>query len=139
MPAKVTSLRLPDETRSAIEVDARRTGRDFSSIANEMLAEGIRMRRVPGITFGDSPLGRVALIAGTGLGVFEVVKSSREVGGDWTRLRMAYHWLTELQLRAALAYAAAYPEEIERRLAEDAAATPDAIRRQHPFLAPASR
>jgi uncharacterized protein (DUF433 family) len=139
MTTRVTSLRLPDQTRDAIEADARRTGRDFSSIANEMLSEAVKMRRIPGIVFGDSPLGRVTLVAGTGLAVFELVKTHRELDGDWSRLRAAYHWLTERQLRAALAYAAAYPDEIDRRLEAEAAATPDAIYGQYAFLSPTRR
>lgn len=136
MKTRPTTLRIPEPTREAIEIAARRAGRDFSGVANEMLAESVKMRRVPGILFVDSARGRVAQIAGTGLAVFEVAKAYREVVGDWERLKAAYHWLAERQLRSALAYADAYPDEIERQLAEDAEATADEIWRRHPFTRP---
>jgi len=136
MKTRPTTLRIPEQTREAIERAARRTGRDFSGVANEMLAESVKMRRVPGILFAESARGRVAHIAGTGLAVFELAKAYREIDRDWDRLRAAYHWLSERQLLAALAFAEAYPEEIERQLAEDAEATFEEIWRRHPFTRP---
>ena len=35
-----------------------------------MLDEGLKMRRIPGIVFGDSRHARVARLAGTGLAVY---------------------------------------------------------------------
>jgi antitoxin component of RelBE/YafQ-DinJ toxin-antitoxin module len=49
------SLLIPAETRAAIDAVVRRTGRDFSNVANEMLTEAVKMRRIPGIVFADSP------------------------------------------------------------------------------------
>jgi uncharacterized protein (DUF433 family) len=139
MSGRPVSLRIPDEVRAAIEDTVRCTGRDFSSVANEMLAEAVKMRRVPGIVFADSPVGRIARVAGTGVEVFEVIRTDRDVGHDWDRLRQAYHWLSENQLRAALAYASAYPEEIERRLRDDERWTPEAIWSRYPFTKPRER
>src|SRR5919198_5830930 len=92
------SLRIPEETRAAIQEAMRRTGRDFSSVANEMLTEAVRMRRIPGIVFADGPTGRRARVAGTGIDVFEIVRDYRTMGADWAQLRRAYHWLDERQL-----------------------------------------
>jgi uncharacterized protein (DUF433 family) len=136
MSARPTSIRIPDETRAAIEETCRRTGRDFSSVANEMLAEAVKMRRIPGIAFADGAIGRIARIAGTGVEVFEVAKTHREVGGDLARLRAAYHWLSEQQLRAALAYAQAYPEEIAEQLSEEDRWMPEEVWGRYPFTAP---
>lgn len=66
---------------------------------------------------GQPPLR--ARIAGTGIEVWEVMKGYREVAEDWTRLRAGFDWLTEEQLRAALAFYAAYPETIDEQLALD--------------------
>src|SRR5437868_641879 len=60
-----------------------------------------------------------ALIAGTGIDVFEVYQLYRAVDDDWAELRGAFHWLTTHQLRAALDYAAAHREEMDARLARD--------------------
>lgn len=134
--AKPVSIRIPEETRHTIEETAHRTGRDFSSVANEMLSEAVKMRRIPGITFADGPLGRVARIAGTGIEVFELIKAYREMEEDPKRLREAFHWLSDIQLRAALAYAEAYPDEIEARIAMDASWAPERIWEAYPFTRP---
>ena len=99
----------------------------------------LKMRRIPGIVFGDSRRGRIARLAGTGLAVYEVVRTLREVDNDPARLRTAYHWLTEPQLRSALAYAEAYPEEIEERLNDDADWTPEKLWQTYPFMRPDAR
>jgi uncharacterized protein (DUF433 family) len=139
MASQSISLRIPREMRADIEAISRRTGRDFSGVAKEMLAEAIKMRRIPGIIFADSPSGRVAKVAGTGLGVFEIARDWRDMGGDWERLRQAYHWLTEHELRAAVAYAEAYPEEIEERLRADEYWTPERVWETYPFMRPRTR
>jgi len=41
------------------------------------------------------------------------------VDKDWERLRGAFHWLTEEQLRAALRYAELQPEAMRDRLAAE--------------------
>ena len=136
MSSKPVSLRIPDPIRAAIQDTVRRTGRDFSSVANEMLSEAVKMRRIPGITFADGPAGRRARVAGTGIEVFEVVQSYRSVEQAWDRLRQVYHWLSEHQLRAALAYAEAYPEEIEERLRAEEYWTPERVWSTYPLMRP---
>src|SRR5205814_6508124 len=84
-----------------------------------VLAEAVKVRRISGIVFADRPAGRRARIAGTGLDVFQVVRDYRAMDADWAHLRQAYHRLGEPQLRAALAHAKAFPEEIEARLAAE--------------------
>jgi uncharacterized protein (DUF433 family) len=131
-------VRFVDRVDEGVQALARRTGRDVSAVVNEMLDEGLKMRRIPGIVFADSRSGRVARLPGTGLAVYEVVRTLREVDNDAARLRAAYHWLTEPQLRSALAYAEAYPEEIEQRLIDEADWTPDRLWQTYPFMRPDS-
>lgn len=100
--------------------------------ADQLRAEVDRQRRVPGIVFADGPAGRRARIAGTGIEVFEVVSSYRALGEDRRRLAQRYDWLTLQQLDAALAYATAFPDEIERRLA-----TEETLERRHRDAQPA--
>lgn len=132
------SIRLRDQVDDGVQDLARRTGRDVSSVVNEMLDEALRMRRIPGIYFADSRHGRVARIAGTGLGVFEIVRTLRDVDGDHHGLETAYHWLTDQQLRSALAYAEAYPDEIDAALRAEAEWTPEHTWHRYPFMRPAS-
>jgi uncharacterized protein (DUF433 family) len=82
----------------------------------ELLSEAVRMRRVPGIAFVDGIVGRRAIIAGTGLEVWEIIAAWKEGGESHTELKANYPWLSDAQLRAALAYYERYPEEIEARL-----------------------
>jgi predicted transcriptional regulator len=53
MPGAQKSLRLPEETMKEIEEIAKETGRDFSAIVKDLLAEAIKMRRCPGIVFAE--------------------------------------------------------------------------------------
>ena len=133
------SLRLPEQVDEAVEHLARRTGRDFSAVVNELLDEALKMRRIPGIVFVDGPRGRVAKIGGTGLAVFEIVRAFRNLDSDWASLRQAYHWLSESQLRSALAFAEAYSPEVERDLNADEAWLPEHVWRSYPFMRPAHR
>ena len=128
------SLRIPEEIATAIQEAAEAAGRDFSAVANEFLAESVKMRRCPGIVFADRPTGRRARLAGTGLDVWEVIATYQSLKRDRERLQAAYHWLTEPQLRAALGYYAAYPDEIEQHISRNAAWTRERVTKQHPTL-----
>lgn len=128
------SLRLPAELAEQIERELARTGvKEWSAGVLQLLVEALRMRRAPGIVFADSPAGRCATIAGTGIAVWEVISASQSLGGDFARLRASYEWLSEAQLRAALSYYAGYPEEINGRLALEEQWTPDGVRQELPF------
>jgi len=141
MPAVRTprSIRLVDRVDEGIQTLARRSGRDVSAVVNEMLDEGLKMRRIPGITFSDTHHGRVARVAGTGLAMYEIMRAFRDMDNDPDRLRTAYHWLSDQQLRSALAYAEAYPDEMEQRLREDAEWTRERVWETYPFMRPDSR
>jgi uncharacterized protein (DUF433 family) len=127
------SLRIPKETVEEIERTAR--GRDFSTAANELLSEALKMRRCPGIVFADGPTGRRARIAGTGLDVSEVIATYRSVDHKLKRLKPAYPQLDEVKLRAALSYYECYPKEVDDRIAENEAWTPQSLKARYPFTA----
>ena len=128
------SIRIPDEVAKTIQDEAESSGRDFSTVANELLAEAVKLKRCPGIAFADGPSGRRARIAGTGLDVWEVVSTYKSLNRDDARLREAYHWLSEPQLRSALSYFRLYPEEIERQIARNEAWNKDQLADRHPSL-----
>jgi uncharacterized protein (DUF433 family) len=133
---KPTTIRLLETTRLALEAMAQRDRRDVSGIINEMLEENLRMRRIPGVVFADGATGRRARVAGTGLEVFEIAAAFRAVAEEFPALRECYPWLSEAQLRAALAYAEAYPDEIYERLEREEAWTAESLRARYPFMAP---
>ncbi len=134
MGAVQKSLRIPQGIVEEIEIIARETGRDFSSIAKDLLAEAIKMRRCPGIVFADGVSGRRARIAGTGVEVWEVITTYRSVNQDFSRLQKAYHWLTEQQLRAAIGYYAAYREEIDEVIERNESWSGETVTERFPFL-----
>ena len=135
MTSRAKGIRVPVELDQAVREEMKRRGVDeWSAMVVELVEEGLRMRRAPGVVFVDGPVGRRPVIAGTGLDVWEVIAAWQELGRDYRRLRVAYDWLTEPQVRAALSYYEAYPEEIDERLARERALTPDESQSEFPFI-----
>ena len=128
------SLRIPRETALEIERMAQETGRGFSSITKDLLAESIKMRRCPGIVFAEGVSGRRAKIAGTGLDVWEVIATYKSVGEDFKRLGEAFHWLSQPQLRSAMGYYVIYQEEIDELIERNDSWTKASLARRHPHL-----
>ena len=128
------SMRIPEEMIEGIQGIAQQWGKDFSTVAKELLEEAIRMHRCPGIVFGEGTTGRKARIAGTGIEVWEAIAVFKSVGEDFARLCKAMHWLSELQLRAALGYYRAYPKEIDHLLAQNESWTQESLYQRFPFL-----
>jgi uncharacterized protein (DUF433 family) len=138
MPARARGLRLPEELQGEIEREMKLRGATFSEVASSLLREAVRMRRVPGIVFMDGPVGRRASIAGTGLDVWEVIATFKNVGEDRERLGASYEWLSDRQLSAALAYYEIYPKEIDARIEEEGYWTPEKLYGEFPYLRPRS-
>ena len=129
------SIRLPEEAVKEIEALASGTGRDFSGIARDLLIEAVKMRRCPGVTFTDGPTGRRAKIAGTGIDVWEFIATMKGLGENYNKLKEAYHWLSEQQIRSALSYYALYTEEIDIKITRNDDITKDQVIKRFPFLA----
>jgi uncharacterized protein (DUF433 family) len=128
------SIRLPKEAVKEIEALASGTGKDFSSIARDLLMEAVKMRRCPGITFADGPTGRRAKIAGTGIDIWEFIATFKGLGENYDKLKKAYHWLNDQQIRSALCYYALYPNEIDERIHRNDDITEAQIIERFPFL-----
>lgn len=129
-------LTIPEDLEREISRESTHRATSWSALATELLDEALRMRRVPGVAFADGPAGRRAVVAGTGLDIWEVVASWKASAEDFRKLRRNYPWLSEAQLRAALAYYEVYPEEIDARLAQEAKWTPERVARELPFTVP---
>jgi len=139
MPTIQKSIRIQEKTLKEIEQISRDSGKEFSAVANELLEEAVRMKRCPGITFTEGTTGRRARIAGTGIEVWEVIATYKGIAEDFARLRQAYHWLTEQQLRAAVGYYMVYKEEIARLIKQNEGLTKEHMRKRYPFLIKGSR
>jgi uncharacterized protein (DUF433 family) len=138
MPGIQKSLRIPPETMSEIERLAKETGQDFSNITKDLLEEALKMRRCPGILFAEGTGGRRARVAGTGIEVWEVIAAFKSLEKDLKRLRKAYHWLSNEQLKAALGYYAAYPQEIDRLIQQNEGWDETRVADRYPFMRPST-
>lgn len=132
-------VRVPADLQQEIEreMDRREVG-EWSTMVVELLREAIRARRAPGVVFVDGATGRRPVVAGSGLEVWEVVATWKEVGRNYDRLRAAYDWLTEPQVRAALSYYELYGDEVDARLERESRLTAERVQNELPFTRPRS-
>jgi hypothetical protein len=120
--------------------EARQRGESSSALAEELIDEGLRMRRHSLVTFRDGASGRRAALVG-GPDLWEVIGGT--VGGDVPadeRLQRAVELfgLRPAQVDAALTYYAEFTDEIddEIRLNAEAADEAEALwLRRHALLA----
>jgi uncharacterized protein (DUF433 family) len=106
-------------------------------MSTETTAGSPPVHHVEGVLY--EPLSGRAHVRGTGLEVFEVIRTWREVGQDWERFTNAYHWLTTDQLRAALDFDAKNPDLVEARLALERAARVEDVWERNPKSRPPHR
>jgi hypothetical protein len=95
-------------------------GATVSGLAQRLVDEGLRMAEHPGVVFKDGPSGRRASLA-FGPDVWEVVKFLREIderGADAIAAAAEMMRLTEAQVRIAMHYYSAYPDEIEEEITQ---------------------
>ena len=119
--ARPTSFRLSPDLLARLEGEAAGAGTTVSALVTELLEEGLRVRRFPGVVFRDGPAGRRAGLVG-GPDVWEVIRDVRATAGRGEakiRRVAADAGLTESQVRLAVDYYAAFPAEIDARLATE--------------------
>jgi len=129
-------IRLPRALDHALVAEAERRGRTFSALATELLDEALKQRQAPGVTFVDGASGRRAVVAGSGIDVWEVVRTWKEARKDLAAALAAYPSLSEIQVRAALGYCARFGAEIDARLERESTWTEDRVRRELPYTTP---
>ena len=134
MTAVQKSLRIPQDTIQEIERIAGESGRDFSSVTKDLLSEAIRMHKCPGIVFAEGVSGRSARVGGTGIEVWEVIANYKSLNQNFKRLRKAYHWLSEQQLRAAIGYYSAYGKEVDDRIERNESWSKNTVTESYPHL-----
>ncbi len=107
-----------------LKAEAAARGESTSSLAEELIDEGLRTRRHPLVVFRDGPTGRRAGLLG-GPDVWEVVGAI--VGGDVPaseRVQRAVELFgtPAAQVGAALGYYAEFTEEVDAEVAANLAA-----------------
>ena len=96
MATPTKTIRLRPKLRAEIERIARRSRRSFSDVAQTLLDEALRAQACPGIYFADEPAGRVAKVAGMGLGVWEIIRDYHSSGVVNALMKVAARYPTGL-------------------------------------------
>lgn len=116
--SRVLSLRLREEQMERLRRLARRLGRSPSETGARLIEEALRMAEFGHIEFRDSPAGRQAYVRGTSLAVWEVVSVAQAYENDAAPTARHLTWPL-VRVRAALQYAAAFPEDINAALEDN--------------------
>jgi len=111
------SVRLDDRLAERLRLRARAAGESLSDRLRRYAEEGARRDEHPLITFRDGPTGRRAGVVG-GPDVWEIAMwiDDLEPADDAAIELAADGTVTHAHIDAALAYRAAYPEEIAARI-----------------------
>lgn len=116
--SQAITIRLPDEAAEAVKQIAQRERRSVSEVGTRIMEEWLRQNRFPHIEFRTFNGEREACIKDR-LQVWQVIEVAKSYALD--ALKTAAHLsLRPEQVRSALNYYSAYPEEINRALAENA-------------------
>ncbi len=108
------SVRVDDDLLQRLEDQCRKSGQSRSALAKQLLEEGLRMERHPGIVFRPGPAGRrPALVAGPD--VWEIARIFRDWEGapeDKLPYLVDELLLTPQQVETAAGYYDEFREEI---------------------------
>jgi uncharacterized protein (DUF433 family) len=124
-------MRLPVASSERLKRMANRYGWTPSDASARLVEEGLRRSEFAFIDFRDSAAGRQACIQGSSLAVWEILLLVRSYQGDVRATAEHLRW-PEVKVRAAVHYAEAFPEEIERALEENQAVDFIALKRMLP-------
>jgi signal recognition particle GTPase len=111
------SVRFTMSTDRTIQEEARRTRRSKSAVVEALTEEAVRTRRFPGIAFRGDDSRRRAWVIGSGLDVWEIIHMLEDFGSIQRLVKETQ--LNERQVRLAVAYRDADPEEISDAIAEN--------------------
>lgn len=109
---KLRSFRLDPDLLDRLEQGAQRRGMTVTALVDRYLDEGLRQDEHPGILFVDEAAGRRARVAGTGLDVWEVMRTVKDSGGSITEAA-EYLSIPERFVFAAMHYYVDHAYEID--------------------------
>ena len=110
--SKAVRVQLKPKDQDLLQRRADSLGVSVEQAAAILLQEKVREMVFPELEFRDSAVGRQVYVKGERLTVWQVVMVARDFGAD--AVGVAEHLETDPKaMEAALAYAAAYPEEID--------------------------
>jgi uncharacterized protein (DUF433 family) len=110
------SFRFSESTLRRLDERAHEIRETRTGLAERYVEEGLRMDEHPGVAFADGPAGRRAILAGTGLDVWEVADTIRQNRGS-VDAAARYLELPVGAVRTAVRYYAAFQAEIDDLIA----------------------
>ena len=113
--SKTISVRIPKAVYDWLDDESRQHDQPLEELASVLLEEAMRMERFPGIFFVPGASSRRARLMG-GMDVWEMIMIYEDHGR--AGLLEAYDF-PEYHIDCALAYYAAYKDEIDAELAEN--------------------
>jgi hypothetical protein len=111
------SIRLEESTGRLVDAEARRTNRSRSAVVEALTEEAARTRRFPGLAFRGEDAQRRPWVIGTGLDVWEIAQMVAEAGS--ADLLIGGSHLQPAQVRLAMAYRNAYPDDIDQAISDN--------------------
>jgi hypothetical protein len=130
--SKVVSLRLPDVTAARLEATARRAGRSISEIGARMVEESLRLNEFAEIEFRSFQGERLACLKGS-IRIWKIIMVARDYDFDIEKTA-AHFQFPVYRIEAAFSYYRAYPEEIDRVIADNDAWTFERIKQVLPQI-----
>ncbi|MFN8514272.1 MAG: transcriptional regulator [Chloroflexia bacterium] len=118
MKSQVLSLRLKPEQMERLQKLARRADRKPSELAARLIEEALRMAEFPSIEFRDTIIGRQAYVKGSRIAPWFLEVLARSYNRDIEQIAAHLNW-PDFQVKGGLAYAEAFPEEIEAAITEN--------------------
>ena len=111
------SVRFTLATDRTVQEEATRTRRSKSAVVEALTEEAVRTRRFAGLGFRGEDAARRPWVIGSGLDVWEILQMLEDFGS--LELVVEATQLSERQVRLALAYREAYPEEIAQAISQN--------------------
>jgi hypothetical protein len=118
---KATSFRLDEGVHQELTKRARKEGIPIRALLERLVTEGLSALEHPGIVYRGAPGRRRAALA-AGPDVWEIMDALRQVAGTPEQRITEAAQRLELhprQVRLAVEYAAAHPEEIQAAIADN--------------------
>ena len=122
--ARAVSLPISEDLAERLRVEGEACEQPPPVLAASLIDEGLKTRQFPGIVYMDGPSGRRASLA-QGPDVWQIIRALQEVPEDQydpVETICIESDLHERQIRLAVSFYEAYPDEIEAKIVDDRAA-----------------
>lgn len=122
--ARAVSLPISEDLAERLRAEGEASDQPPPVLAASLIDEGLKTRQFPGIVYMDGPSGRRASLA-DGPDVWQIIRALQEVPADQydpVETICIESDLQERQIRLAVSFYEAYPDEIEAKIADNSAA-----------------